>query len=599
MFKKILPATPEVASKSSVSSPPPPSASTSPKATKMSTMKAEEDDQVSPSPQICLTNHGKYSNVNDDDSYDDVPDLILPPPSPSQIAILSNATIDQIPSSGVNLRAHTRDDSLETTVSQSMDLASFIKSLELQHGDNQEQLQKEEQKKQVELDQEKRAPKLPINVCDASLAGSLSLAASQVDISLAEDVQVESDAFETECKTNDDDSSDTNKTTENKPKNKTDSKIVVTEKTTDHSSSTSVKNDTQNSDGMANVGEVLFRDGLKSEKESNEPKTNKTIEVNGTPEQKTPATKSVGNQISKMLVNICLVLVITFFALRSQGETKTEDTTKPVTPTTGHDFMLRDFGVPSQSAVDSFRTIEADQNLSGISNYIVEELNELPNSTETIAHASNFPTDESSSDLPFEDQMNDGTNEKLDISKPSNDSSHGWKIFIFLNAWPLALVFAAYRLFSSPRFWFVSSSFPNKKMKVKMETKTPRTPTGASSRLKRDRFLTPPPSCESNVREPTKWMSPCYGDDAIDISVYKAMKHDELRKLLRERNCDARGKKEQLIKMLVMSYQNELACLTVQKLRPKLRRRNLSLKGTKKDIVRRLVEAGPHMPAKV
>jgi hypothetical protein len=74
------------------------------------------------------------------------------------------------------------------------------------------------------------------------------------------------------------------------------------------------------------------------------------------------------------------------------------------------------------------------------------------------------------------------------------------------------------------------------------------------------------------------------------------MKAIELREFLRERKCDTRGTKEKMIKMLIQSYQMELACLTVQQLRPKLRRRNLSQKGTKKDIVRRLVEAGPNVP---
>eukprot|EP00531_Pseudo-nitzschia_arenysensis_P020520 CAMPEP_0116143246 /NCGR_PEP_ID=MMETSP0329-20121206/15346_1 /TAXON_ID=697910 /ORGANISM="Pseudo-nitzschia arenysensis, Strain B593" /LENGTH=613 /DNA_ID=CAMNT_0003638549 /DNA_START=110 /DNA_END=1951 /DNA_ORIENTATION=+ len=612
MFKKILPTSLQVSSKSSVPSPPSPSASTSPKPTKMSTMKAEEDNQVSPSAQIHLTEQGKYANISDEGSYDGVPDLILPPPSPSEIATLSNTTRYQVPSSAGNLRGHTRDDSLETTVSQSMDLSSFIKSLELPSDDNQEQTQKEAQKKQHELDQKKRAPMLSISGCDGSLDGSLSLAASQVDISLAEDIHVESDTSTSENKVNDDGNSDANKATGNKPKCITDSEVVVTEKTTDHSSSllspdsASARNDGQNSSGMTNVCEQRFCDSLKTGKEGNGPKTTKTKEANDTSEQEASATESAGNHTTKMLAAILFVFVITIFVLRSQGDTKADDVAKPVTLSTGKDFMIREFGEPSkpdpqEQSVSSSRNTDSDQNLPGASNHIVEEANGRPNSTGSSAYVSHFPIGDTSSDLLFEDQMNDDSSEKIDISKPSNDSSHGWKSFIFLNVWPFALVFAAFGLFSSPRFWFVSSSCSFKKKvetEVKMETKTPRTPVGASSHRNRGQFLTPPPSCESTAREPTKWMSPCYGDNAIDISVYKAMKHDELRKLLRERNCDARGKKEQLIKMLVMSYQNELACLTVQKLRPKLRRRNLSLKGTKKDIVRRLVEAGPQMPMK-
>ena len=130
------------------------------------------------------------------------------------------------------------------------------------------------------------------------------------------------------------------------------------------------------------------------------------------------------------------------------------------------------------------------------------------------------------------------------------------------------------------------------KIGANMETMVPVTPTGKSLYRRRANFLTPPLQCKNRAQEPTQWMSPCYGEDAIDVSVYKAMKAVDLRELLRKHSLDNRGTKEKMIKLLVTMHQNELACLTVQQLCPKLRKRNLSQKGTKKDVIRRLVEAG-------
>jgi len=134
-------------------------------------------------------------------------------------------------------------------------------------------------------------------------------------------------------------------------------------------------------------------------------------------------------------------------------------------------------------------------------------------------------------------------------------------------------------------------SSPKAKSKASME---PTTPTGSSPHRRRGEgsFLTPPP-CNDRSMEPTQWMSPCYGENAVDVSVYESMKVVELRKLLRSRNCNYQGTKQQMIKMLIHSYQSELICLSVQKIRPKLRKRRLSQKGTKADVIRRLVESGP------
>eukprot|EP00533_Pseudo-nitzschia_delicatissima_P010340 CAMPEP_0116113476 /NCGR_PEP_ID=MMETSP0327-20121206/19528_1 /TAXON_ID=44447 /ORGANISM="Pseudo-nitzschia delicatissima, Strain B596" /LENGTH=596 /DNA_ID=CAMNT_0003606835 /DNA_START=94 /DNA_END=1884 /DNA_ORIENTATION=- len=595
MFKKFLSTIPQASANSAIPSPPSqsPSPSTSPKPTKTSPMKAAEDSQVSSSGQIRLTEHAKVTNVNDNDSNDDVPDLILPPSPPSEIATLSDATNERNPSSGENHRGHTRDDSLETTISQSMDLSSFIKCLELEEEENQKQ------KQELEHGHKKKAPKRS----DSSLDGSLSLAASQVDISLAEDtenIKVESGSCESENNIIDNGNGNTNKATENKPENTNDSELVVTNEPTDpvfvnHPSSlvpphsASAKSGGHDSYPMAHVGEQLFRESLRAGKEENDPKKTQTVVADDTPEQKASKSKSATKAVTKMLTTMFFVIVITVFVFHSEGDMKADHVAKTATLSTGCDFMIKKCEEPSKfdaqvQAIGSSKTTDSDEASYDSSDYLVEELNELFNSTES--------TGDWASDHLFEDEMND---------KPSDDGSHGWVTFIFLNAWPMALLFVAYRLFSSLRFCFVSSPSSTKEKfetEIRMEAETLRTPPRFSARRNRDGFLTPPLSCESIAKEPTEWMSPCYGNDALDISVYKSMKHAELRKLLRDRKVDTRGKKEQMIKMLVMSYQNELSCLTVAQLRPKLRRRNLSLKGTKKDIIRRLVEAGPDMPKK-
>jgi hypothetical protein len=93
--------------------------------------------------------------------------------------------------------------------------------------------------------------------------------------------------------------------------------------------------------------------------------------------------------------------------------------------------------------------------------------------------------------------------------------------------------------------------------------------------------------------EPTTWMVDYY-DDNLDLSAYESLKATELRRLLRERNCNATGTKEVMIRRLVTVKQAELSTLTVRQLRPKLRARGCVQSGTKADSVRRLVEAGPY-----
>jgi len=91
--------------------------------------------------------------------------------------------------------------------------------------------------------------------------------------------------------------------------------------------------------------------------------------------------------------------------------------------------------------------------------------------------------------------------------------------------------------------------------------------------------------------EPTQWMVEFYNND-LDLSAYESLKATELRQLLRDRNCDTRGTRENLTRRLVTVYQAELATLTVKQLRSKLRGRGLNQTGLKVELVRRLIEAG-------
>jgi hypothetical protein len=99
-------------------------------------------------------------------------------------------------------------------------------------------------------------------------------------------------------------------------------------------------------------------------------------------------------------------------------------------------------------------------------------------------------------------------------------------------------------------------------------------------------------SCVPPKTEPTTWMVEYYGT-GLDLSAYESLPANELRRLLRQRGCNASGTKDTLIRRLVTVTQAELATLTVRQLRPKLRARGCNQSGTKVDIVRRLVEAGP------
>lgn len=610
MFKKLLSTTPQLSTSSDVPSAPSPWSS--PKSAKKSPMKDPEENQDSSPTQVCLTKREKYANVNENDQEDVVPDLILPPSPPSEIALPSKQTNDQIPFSPANNRGHTRDDSLETTISQSMDLSSFIKSFKLQ--------QEEKQQQHLGQDHKKKASEWTFSGCDDSHDGSLSLAASQVDISLANDIatiQVESDSRECESKIEGNSSGSSSKESMNKPKKNNDPKLEVLKEPMDPlavgnvashvpSHSRSVKNRSHDPDTMVHVGEQLFRESFKAREEKSIQKISQNTTASDAPEKKASTGKNGVTVMTSMTKFLIFAIVVIAFVFGNEGGIRPDDVSETMAASTVCDATHQKCQEsskfdPQVEGISYSPKIDDDVVLYDSSNHDFEERkihidDKLPNSIEPLPN--DLIWDDSSNRL-YENQTIEKSTESPNSSKASDyESRRGVKfefldrimIFLFV-AWPVVVTFMGYRLFPS-----LLSSSSSLEKKVGMGAKAPSTPTVASLHSRRDSFLTPPLSSKNKAQEPSEWMSPLYGADAIDISVYKSMKHDEIRELLRDRKCDTRGNKEKLIKILIMSYQNELACLTVKQLRPKLRRRKLSQKGNKKDVVRRLVEAGPITP---
>jgi hypothetical protein len=544
----------------------------------MSSDKEHEDGLVSSPTQVHLTKSEKYTNVNDDD---DVPDLILPPGPPSSIAMPSKESSE-------NRGGHPRDDvSIETTISQSMDLSSFIKTLELQ-----------QQEEQTQHDLKKTAQERSVVGGDSPRSASLSLAASQVDISLAneaEDIQAEiNDNDKSDCKICSTSTKNSNETAARKSNYDDITDPAGLEESpealkVDRSSAT-IKGSSHDRNTLVHVGEQLYRESLEAgSAKSNKKETQKVIDrdiSDKAPPKGTSATKMVTKTV-KFMVFIVAIVAFVFGGDES------------VQPSNVNPGVQYDSPSPKTESerVSVEGTVDVDQNNpllnESSSDPQVEPKNQnddgLPNASKIFFDTSENTLLHDSLDQAREERTNDYNDEQHNPSEAGDDGSKGWIRLI------VALLFVAHQLFFFLRSTFFSSSSLSKE-KVKMEVTTPATPTGASSRRNRDSFLTPPLSSKNRAQEPTEWMSPCYGENALDVSAYKVMKAIELREFLRERKCDTRGTKEKMIKMLIQSYQMELACLTVQQLRPKLRRRNLSQKGTKKDIVRRLVEAGPNVP---
>jgi len=545
--------------------------------------KVSDSDQNSSPTLIQTTKNKDYANV-------DIPQLVLPTCPFSNNEMKNERIVTDKSDHG-----HTRNDSFETTISQSMDLTTFIKSLELQ--------QENKNEEHPPHNSDKRAPERSSNTGDGSNGDSLSLAASQVDISVAndaEDIHIDSSSDRSDYKALGNNNDDSKEITTIHPKRNNDIKRVVSEDsiklTLDPSSSPSVfcpeakVKDSFDPDAMACVGEQLYRESLAIGKISTSPSSKKF-------------------RIAKTTLVMSLIVIVTFIYFGGSNDSTGLNETVKLVATPTYDVMEKEVQgfLPSNFIQDTTVSQNTDLEQNYIEENIDSDKNNSQNRTiedrscdEKKSIRSNLSDEPGSNQVQHDyvDHLEEGftsyDNDGPNSSDPNRHGSYGLKLILEFCLWSIALLTVISRLLLGVRSVFTSSSSKNRlKIESKVGAIAPATPTNASLHRKQDSFLTPPSHCKNNIKEPKEWMSPCYGDDGIDVSTYRAFSANELRLLLRERQCDSRGTKEQMIKMLIMSYQNELACLTVHQLRPKLRRLKLSQKGTKKEIVRRLVEAGP------
>ena len=633
-----------------------------------------EDDRVVPPKQIGPDRAKERDDLNIGDADDDIPKLILPPGPPSTSGVPSNGTEDEGPSSCTKHPIHVRDNSLETTSSQSMDLSSFIKSLELQEGQS---------NPQPGMDDQKNADV----GSDTPVSGSLSLAASQVDLSFADETEgIRVDGVTDEIDDNDpsysfhasngvnnnaDSCSNSNevisdkfKSNENADSNTSASKdasmVVHLPK---HASYRADSN--HDPSAMTHVGEQLFRESLEAGKKEVEKEESQITTASDSSDTTPPKRKSNASTMTKVVILTVFVIIGATLVVCRIGKTRQNDVAKDAVVLDVNDLINEKYQGSSeinpwmQNTTDRFQNPKQEQkeetNSDGANKTVLQYYSSPRVSEGRKNHGNNDQSQEAINRIQFSDgeqlsvkkeknydpndvilyqssacineerTKNDNCenpqettsrvqnlmHEKIDVEE-ENASSHSlhkdtrhklnsksdddWS---FSCIWLVILLLVVSRLISSllpashPISLLKEEAKMESRVSVKSEATPPFTPTRASRSRSQDGFLTPPLSHKNGSHEPTKWMSPVYGEGALDVSVYKAMKAVELRELLRDRKCDTRGSKEQMIKMLVQSYQNELACLTVQQLRPKLRKRNLSQKGTKKDVIRRLVEAGP------
>lgn len=441
MFKKMFSASLPVPPDSSV--PSPSSSSLKPTTIPHKTAPNDDNQQVSSWTEIHPSKQEVKENDITEDGKDDVPELITPPCPPSIIEVRSSGTNDETSFLTKHCSGHIRDNSLETTVSQSMDLSSFIKSLELQ--------QKEEPKQQQIGPDDEETPERSFRVGDSPHSGSLSLAASQVDISFAsdtDDIQADSDTYETDneiCPNNSSDkteniqiasnsnmkgndvssTSTSTKTTSGKPeidnntkplflKESNEVSMVDRSSSSSPSHSPSTKNNSYDLYTMANVGEHLFRESLVVGNGEKDKKEEQTDDATNNSDE----TLLKGNSSNKVVTKMAKVLVIVaiVFTFSGYGNTRPNDVTKTtalltrykltgeewqpssksnpqVLDTTSRSKLLdrEQFPIENENNNDKIDKIELIP--SNSSNYIHEECedlddNELPNSSKIVGYES-------------------------------------------------------------------------------------------------------------------------------------------------------------------------------------------------------------------
>jgi len=581
-----------------------------------STKKNADDDIILPTPSSIIPKLSpedkekeKQNNDNDDDEDEDDDVVIIA--EQHQCTYDNNVNFnknngndkDKVFSNDVNSNGqqhhhHNRDVSIETTSSQSIDISLLFNN----HHLFQTQQQGQQNQQNLNLNhyhQEEEEEATIFDGNDSPDSGSLSLAVSQVDFSLAGD---------------DDDLEgihmDSDHSNGIKSKNGNKAPVVVVSSSHDLHA-------------MVSVGGQLFRESMLAENEEDEKeenrdheriinkKTNVVTAVSSNDVTNTSLSDDHYKSVSKEGMTIKRRMMMMIFAVCTimfgfKSLTRYIDTSAAEKV-----ILSCDADVENKIDIDADIDIDTDELPQSIicgletGDNCQDTVNNNPQDEETN-HSKEKEFDDGKVDFyPIYGECTDNKNHYDNllpiITSSLNTTTHNVGIVIpFGYACPLALLFMACGLWWSLRLLWItpssSSSSTNTAHKNDDDddnTKTEHiTPTGASSRRSQGSFLTPPSSFENCMVEPMQYMSPCYGDNSLDVSLYDAMKSDELRSLLRHRKCDTTGSKQKLIRKLVTLKQAEFACLTVHQLRPKLRKRNLSQSGNKEQIIRRLVEAG-------
>jgi hypothetical protein len=505
---------------------------------------------------------------------------------------------------------HNRSVSIETTTSQTVDLPSLFNNYTLHQTHHQRQVQhNQNHQEETMMSHDRRDGN------DSPDSGSLSLAASQVDSSLADD-DLEGIAMGSDHSNG----SNTNEAT-------TDTVPVV------------VMSGSHDLDAMIDLGKLLFRDSLvvadngKEEEEEEEEEEERGNDDENTKNNKdktmdaintavplssnnddpacttTPSspshssssdnsksssskTTTIGRARMMMMIfaAICIILSARFNLLLTRYTSDTTTTTTTLDSTTV--FSSTDIDIDIDAADRRIMYPVSNHSSKYRNNEECMNDNCHNGDNDDVLSIATISSDTTTFNTVI---VGDGGA----IMKDSTTTSYILALNchnVFDFARSITLLLVACGLWWGLRLVWISSSSSASITTNKNETdnakKEPTTPSG--HRISHEgSFLTPPSLFKNSMVEPMQYMSPCYGDGALDISRYEAMKSDELRSLLRRRKGDTTGSKSKLIRKLVTLYQSEFACLTVHQLRPKLRRRNLLQGGKKEDIIRRLVEAGP------
>jgi len=508
---------------------------------------------------------------------------------------------------------HNRDVSIETTSSQSIDISLLFNSHHLY------QTQQQGQQNQHQQNQNHQEEETISDGNDSPDSGSLSLAVSQVDFSLADDdVDLEGIHMDSDHS--------------NGSKSQNGSKAPVVVMSSSH-----------DLHAMVSVGDQLFRESLLAENEENEKgekgdheriinikrnvvtavSSNDVADTSSSDDHNISASKKGMTMKRRMMMMIfagCTIM-FGFKSLTRYVDTSAEKTILSFDSDVENNINIAadsnadidiDIDIDTDTDIDEspksmICDLEIDDNFQDtVNNYNAqdEETNLFKEKEVDDNKVDYYPIPFYSSKYLDEERTDnkDHENDLLPIITSSlNTTAHNSGIDVpFGYAYPITLLLMICGLWWGLRLLWItqSSSSPSSTHTAHKNdddnTKTePMTPKGASSRRSQGNFLTPPSSFENCMVEPMQYMSPCYGDNSMDVSLYDAMKSDELRRLLRHRKCDTTGSKQKLIRKLVTLKQAEFACLTVHQLRPKLRKRNLSQSGNKEQIIRRLVEAGP------